>query len=213
MVYVKWVLIIGFWLLLGTALHYTLPHHKVGWVADTEVRRVDFGANSLFWAHSDTGETTGTINRDVQFIRTVMPNGKPYVYRNEDTGWGWPPYFKFDTDNLQTDAAKLRSTQDSPNWAVVTYYGWRIPYLSIYPNAVRIKPVDGPDHTVINWFNIVFLTVFAAVVYGLWVRWRRFKAKRIDPMMETVEDNLDAAGDAIAEKQGRLSRWWRSWRG
>lgn len=210
--YVKWGLIIAFWLLVGAFLHYTLPHHKVSWVTDTEVRRVDFGANSIFWAHSDTGETTATVNRDIQFIRTVLPNGKPFVYRNEDTGWGWPPYFKFDTDNLQTEAAKLKSTQNEPTWAVVTYYGWRIPYLSIYPNAVRIKEVAGPDARIINWFNIIFLTVLAAIVYALWVRWRRFREKRIDPVIEEMEDSLDAAGDAIAEKRGRFRRWVDGWR-
>lgn len=212
MVYVKWALILTFWVLFGAFLHYTLPHHQVGWVANTDVRRVDFGSNSWFWAHSDTGETTGTVNRDVQFIRSVKPNGNPFVYRNEDTGWSWPPYFKFDTDNLQTEAAKLQSTESDPNWTVITYYGWRIPYLSIYPNAVRIKPVDGPDHTVINWFNIIFLTVMAAIFYAIWVRWRRFREKRIDPMIEDVSDSFDAAGDAISEKRGRFRKWLDSWK-
>ncbi len=45
------------------------------------------------------------------------------VYRNEDTGWGWPSYFKFDTANLQTEADDLSSTAarsqmggDDPLW-------------------------------------------------------------------------------------------------
>ncbi|WP_146348294.1 DUF1523 family protein [Falsiphaeobacter marinintestinus] len=212
MVYLKWAIILIFWLMFGTVLHYTLPQHDVAWVTDTEVRRVDFGENSIFWAHPDTGETPGTVNRDVQFIRTVRPNGKPFVYRNEDTGWGWPPYFKFDTDNLQTEASKLRSTESDPNWVVVTHYGWRIPYLTIYPNAVRIKSVDGPDHRVINWFNIIVLTILAALIYAIWVRWRRFREKRIDPVLEDVGDSFDAAGDAISERRGRFRRWLDSWR-
>ena len=49
------------------------------------------------------------------FIQTIKKNGKPMVYRNEDTGWGWPPYFKFDTANLQADAAAARSPPGAPH--------------------------------------------------------------------------------------------------
>lgn len=73
-------------------------------------------------------------NRDVQFIQAIRANGKPMVYRNEDTGWRWPPYFKFDTATLQTQADDLRSTAEAPKWAVVTHYGWRKPV-----------PVDLPE--------------------------------------------------------------------
>ena len=45
------------------------------------------------------------------------------VYRNEDTGWGWPPYFKFDTKNLQTEAADLISSKEEPQWVILTHYG------------------------------------------------------------------------------------------
>jgi hypothetical protein len=31
-------------------------------------------------------------------------------------------------------------------------------------------------------------------------------------MVENVEDSLYAAGDAIAERQGRLRRWLSSWK-
>ncbi len=66
------------------------------------------------------------------------------VYRNEDTGWGWPPYFKFDTTNLQAEAADLRSTAAAPQWAIMTHYGWRNEFLSIFPNAIGIRAVDDP---------------------------------------------------------------------
>ena len=49
---------------------------------------------------------------DVRFIAAVRPNGKPFVYRNEDTGWIWPPYFKYDSSNLQAKATDLRSTAE-----------------------------------------------------------------------------------------------------
>ena len=64
------------------------------------------------------GNDPTTANRDVFFIQAKYPDDDVMVYRNEDTGWGWPPYFKFDTSNLQAEAADLKSTADAPRWAV-----------------------------------------------------------------------------------------------
>lgn len=212
MVYFKWAIILVFWALVGSWLHYTLPRHDVVRIVNTEVRRVDFGENSMFWSNAGTGEAEGTQNRDVFFVDSIRPNDRPRVYRNEDTGWGWPPYFKLNSSNLQARAQDMSSTKADPNWVVVRFYGWRFEPLTIYPNAVAIRPADGPDHRVINWFNIVFLTVFFALVYAVWVRWRRFRQARIDPMLEDVEDSIDQAGAALAEKRGRVRRWLDSWR-
>ncbi len=213
MVYVKWVFWITFWGLIGAVLHYTLPQTDIVRIVNTEVRRVDFGENSLFWAQGDAGqEGAQTPNRDVRFIEAFYENGRPMVYRNEDTGWGWPPYFKLDSSNLQAEARDLISTKENPQWVALRHYGWRNEFMSIFPNAVSVKPVDGPDYRVINWFNIVFLTVFFALVWAIWVRWRRFRKARIDPVLEEWSDGIDAAGDAMAEKRGRLRRWLDSWR-
>lgn len=211
--YVKWTLIAAFWLIVGSFLHYTLPRHDIVRIVNTEVRRVDFGENSLFWSNAGTGEAEGTQNRDVFFIDSIRPNGRPRVYRNEDTGWGWPPYFKLNSSNLQALAQDKSSTEAAPKWVMVRFYGWRFEPMTIYPNAVKIKSVAGPDVRIIPWFNIVFLTLLAALVFALWRRWRRFRARRIDPMLEDMEDSLFAAGDALAERRGRLRRWLDSWRG
>lgn len=134
--YVKW----SFWLTLVLVVfgffHYTLPQHDIVRIADTYEKRIDFGANSIFWAAPDVGNATDGANRDVFFIQTIQPNGKPMVYRNEDTGFGWPPYFKLDTSNLQTEATDLKSDKAAPQWVSITHYGWRNEFLSIYPNAV-----------------------------------------------------------------------------
>jgi Protein of unknown function (DUF1523) len=214
MVYVKWAFIVTFWGLVGAVLHYTLPQYDIVRIVDTEVRRVDFGENSLFWAQQDTGQEKATsVNRDVRFIKTIRAsNGRVMDYRNEDTGWGWPPYFKVNSSNLQTEAQDLASTKDNPNWVAVKHYGWRNEFMSIYPNAVKVRSVEGPDVRIINWFNIIFLTVFFALIWAIWVRWRRFRRARIDPVLDNIGDNLEAAGDVMAEKQGRFRRWLDSWR-
>ena len=210
--YVKWAFWITFWLLVAAFFHYTLPQHDIARITDTYERRIDFGENSIFWASPDVGSDGTLNNRDVFFIQTVQPDGDVMVYRNEDTGWGWPPYFKFDTSNLQAEAADLRSTSANPTWVAITHYGWRNEFMSIFPNAVSVKRVEGPDATIIPWVSIIVLLLFAALAWGLWVRWKRFRAARIDPLVSDMGDSWDAAGHNLNERRGRFSRWLDSWK-
>ncbi|MDC0738473.1 DUF1523 family protein [Cognatishimia sp. SS12] len=196
----KWVFWGTFWLLIGAFLHYTLPQTDIVRIADTYEKRIDFGENSIFWASADSGNATGPVNRDVFFIQTFRSNDKPMVYRNEDTGWGWPPYFKFDTSNLQAEAGDLKSTKTAPQWVAVRHYGWRNEFLSIFPNAVSVRPVEGPDVRIIPWIKIIFLVLFLALAWAIRVRWVRFREARIDPVVEDV-------GDSLAERRSRIGRW------
>lgn len=189
--YVKWVFWALFWLIVAGFLHYTLPQRDIVRIVNTYEERQDVtGWTRMFWAASD--ETQAKLESwDVQFIQAVQPDGDPMVYRNEDTGWGWPPYFKFDTANLYTDANDGVSRKDAPEWYAVTHYGWRNEFLSIFPNAVSIHRVEGPDVRLIPWFNIIVLTVLAAFAWGIWVRWKRFRKNRIEP---TIDDWTDGWG-------------------
>lgn len=191
MVYVKWVFRLVFWLLLIAFFHYSLPQHDIARVTDTYEKRIDFGENSIFWSHADVGNDVSGTNRDVFFIQTKRTNGRVMVYRNEDTGWGWPPYFKFDTTNLQAEASDLKSTADNPKWVAIRHYGWRNEFLSIFPNAVGIRPVAGPDVRIIPWLNIIILTSLFAIYWAIRVRWIRFRKNRIDP---TVDEWTDGWG-------------------
>ena len=212
MVYVKWGFWAVFWIIVFGFFHYTLPQHDIVRIVNTYEERQELGDwTRIFWSVPDD-QSAELINRDVQFIQGVKPDGKAMVYRNEDTGWGWPPYFKFDTANLYTEANDAISTKAAPEWVSVTHYGWRNEFLSIFPNAVGIKPVSGPDATIIPWLNIIILTLFAALCWAIWVRWRRFRRARIDPVLEDVSEGFEGMGDSIAEKRGRLSRWLDSWR-
>lgn len=210
--YVKWVIIGLFWLSFAAFLHYTLPQRDIVRIVNTYEERQELNDwTRIFWSRPDD-QSVNIINRDVQFIQGVTPEGRPRVYRNEDTSWSWPPYFKFDTANLYTEANDAISSKDKPEWVAVTHYGWRNEFLSIFPNAVAIKPVAGPDVRLIPWFNIIVLTLLAALFWAIWVRWRRFREARIDPVIEDVEDSLYAAGEAIEERRGRVRRWLDSWK-
>lgn len=191
MQYVKWTLIVLFWLLVAAFLHYTLPQTDIGRITDTYEKRIDPGENSWFWSGADVGADPTNPNRDVFFIQTRQADGDVMVYRNEDTGWSWPPYFKVNSSNLQAEAADLQSTAEAPKWVAIRHYGWRNEFISIFPNAVKLWPVDGPDVRIIPWFNIVLLTVLAAVAWAVWVRWRRFRERRLDPMFERMGDRID----------------------
>lgn len=209
MTYAKWFFILAFWGLVGAIFHYTLPQVDIARVTDTYEKRENPGSNSLFWARGDAGSAVDATGRDVFFIQTRLANDKVMVYRNEDTGWGWPPYFKFDTSNLQAEAADLRSTSADPQYVAIKHYGWRLEFLSIFPNAVGVRAVDGPDASKpIPWLNGIILSVFAALFYAIWVRWRRFRAARIDPALEEIQDSWEATEDAVAEKRSKLRRWW-----
>jgi len=190
MVYVKWVFWGTFWVLVAAFFHYTLPQHDIARITDTYEKRVDFGENSIFWSHAAAGDSAATVNRDVFFIQAFRTDDRPMIYRNEDTGWGWPPYFKFDTSNLQAEAADLISKKSATNaqWVVIKHYGWRNEFMSIFPNAISVRAVDGPDVRIIPWLNIVILTLFAALCWGIRARWKKFRRNRIDPLVDDYTD-------------------------
>ncbi len=217
--YVKWT----FWTLLivviGGFLHYTLPQRDIVRLVGTYQERQDLGDwTRIFWASPDDQAST-LVNRDVQFLQAVRPNGRAIVYRNEDTGWSWPPYFKFDSASLQTEAEDRKSTVEAPKWAVVTHYGWRNELFSIFPNAVSIRPIDSPDETIIPWFNIFFF-VFVAFLFFLMRRiWLQFRERTIDPVIADAGeawDNVDARADAARASAsgffGRIGAWFNTWR-
>jgi len=208
-------------LCVGLMLHYVLPQHDVVQITQTDTRRTDFGGfNRWFYAQADSGNVE-MENRDILYIftdrkKTFLLGFVPrdamsvMVYRNEDTGWIWPPYFKFDSSNLQAEAAsQSRKTEESDggNWAVITHYGWRIPFLSIFPNAVNIEPVDGPDVRIIPWFNIFFFGFLIVAIVMVRAMWRQFRERTVDPALDAAGDRMDEVSAGMAERRTGLRRW------
>jgi hypothetical protein len=195
--YVKWTILGLLALFAFGFLHYTLPQHDIVRIVGTENRRIDIGENSWFWAANDVG-TAASTSRDIFFINAVYPNGKTMEFRNEDTGWGWPPYFKMDSFSTQTQAKELISTPDNPIWVSVTHYGWRNQMFTIFPNAIALNRVEGPDATIIPWVNILLLTALLAIVLLIRAMWRQFKERMIEPAVIEIEETRDSARG-----------WWR----
>ena len=220
-----WILKALFALLVFLFLDYSLPSRETVRITNTYNRLTELGANRIFYASPDTGTVENAAGqRDIRFVDTVKPNGRTKVYRNEDTGWIWPPYFKYDSSNLQAKATDLRSTAEAPRWVSVTSYGWRIAWLTIFPNAISVKPVAGPDAAPLNWVALLILAVLGALTFLIWRIWAQFRERTIDPAVARVDrtwDRVDARADAArdriageaAEARGRFRGWLGTWRG
>ncbi len=190
-------------------LDYALPSRQTVRISDAYNRLTDIGGNAIFYASPDTGTVQNAQGqRDVRFINAVRANGKPYVYRNEDTGWIWPPYFKYDSSNLQAEATDFKSDVANPRWVSVTSYGWRISWLSIYPNAISMRPVAGPDVKPFNWPAQIILAVLGAILFLIWRMWNQFRERTIDPAVRSADEALDRLDASATQAQGRVRRWW-----
>ena len=202
-------------------IHYYLPQRDIVEVVGTDVKRMDIGKGSPFWDRPDAG-TEDRTSRDVRFISTVKANGKTMVYRNEDTGWSFPFYLKFDSSDLSAKAESMADQDDT--WVAVTHYGWRIRLFSIFPNATKIKQVAGPDTLLIPWFNIAFLFFVGIILLTIWRIIRKFKKKRIDPVTDKIEKEIeeasstvkgtaDSIGKELGDTQSGFRKFMRRWFG
>jgi hypothetical protein len=89
------------------------------------------------WEVHITGVTGD--GREIQYrIETVYADSStPLIFRNEDAGF-LPPYFKFDSADLQANASRIaRNCPDVP--VKVHGYSMRIAWLSMFPNATSIE--------------------------------------------------------------------------
>ena len=82
-------------LLSALWLDFYLPEHTIATITGVEVKRTDKDGPI-----SQKNPADGPIT-DVYYIYTERPGEKIRVFRNEDTGWGWPFYFKFNAADVQ----------------------------------------------------------------------------------------------------------------
>lgn len=196
----KTALLIAAVILFAAFLHYSLPSRDIVRIVGTDVVRSDVTSR-------DADGNQVTVTRDVRFIYAKWPGGGDRVYRNEDTSWGWPPYFKFDTADLAAQATDLVSGAEAPNWVVVRHYGWRIPVLSMFPNALSIRPASGPDESLTPWFNIIFITLLVLTVLIVWRLLTLLVTHHVDPVIEEFDRVIDERAGLIRRNFRRARRW------
>lgn len=128
-------------------INYAFAHYDEVFVTGGEVKRMD--KDGLI----DTKNPADGPTRDVYFIYTKEINGtKVMPYRNEDTGWGMPFYFKFNSADVQAMAQSLVGEKR----AEIKFYGWRIPMLDKFRNAISIKELKSGESVSKPIFSYVF---------------------------------------------------------
>ncbi len=116
-------------LVLMLVVSYCMPHYSTAVISGVEVKRMN---------EYTPNKTLKSPTRDVYFIQTYDPKDKQSVkvYRNEDTRFGFPFYFKFNSADITALAQSLANQQ-----VEIEYYGWRINMLDMFPNTIFIKPL------------------------------------------------------------------------
>lgn len=151
----KIVFIIYFVLLIiiTVGLSYYLPAKEKVFLVGTEVKRE--------MRKSRDGEK----QKDVRYVvAREIPSGDTLMFRNEDIAW--PPYMKFDSGDLSGKVMNLEEFR--PDAVIlVTYYGFRIPLLSLYPNITKVAEAKDLDSTVsiLSWLVFIIFLVGAILGY------------------------------------------------
>lgn len=153
-------------------LDYYLPSRELVKIVGTEVKRVDKDGTVA------SKNTTSNNLKDVYYISAnrnwadATGQIKERVFRNEDTGWGFPFYFKFNSADIHARANAFEQKQEL---VIVTYYGWRLNMFSMFPNIITIDQATPETSTysirryigVAVWAGLfVFITIFIRRKFG-----------------------------------------------
>ncbi|WRA17510.1 DUF1523 family protein [Helicobacter pylori] len=119
-------------LVLMLLVSYCMPHYSAAVISGVEVKRMNENENT------PNNKEVKTLARDVYFVQTYDPKDQKSVtvYRNEDTCFGFPFYFKFNSADISALAQSLVNQQ-----VEVQYYGWRINLFNMFPNVIFLKPL------------------------------------------------------------------------
>ena len=147
-------------------LDYYLPEHAITTITGVEVKLADKDGPISKQNPADQPV------RDMYMIYTQHAIDDVRVYRNEDTGWGWPPYFKFDASDVQATARALENARQP---AYISSYGWRINMFSLYPNITSIRLAQAGEGTwsVIRWLAFGLWGMLLVLLARLTLRWTR----------------------------------------
>lgn len=97
-----------------------------------------WGPNS--WEVQISGTTGDGQNIQYRIETVYAGTSKTLIFRNEDARF-WPPYFKFDSADLQARASRIK--EECPEVPVIVNgYSLRLPFLDMFPNATSI---DAPE--------------------------------------------------------------------
>ncbi|MCQ2912575.1 DUF1523 family protein [Helicobacter pylori] len=138
-------------LALMLLVSYCMPHYSAAVISGVEVKRMNENENT------PNNKEVKTLARDVYFVQTYDPKDQKSVtvYRNEDTRFSFPFYFKFNSADISALAQSLVNQQ-----VEVQYYGWRINLFNMFPNVIFLKPLkEGAEMSkpVFSWILYALL--------------------------------------------------------
>lgn len=198
MVYVKIALWAVGLAIFAAMISYYLPQRDVVRITHTDTTLEDY----------ETTDATGNTvvrTRDVQRLYTSDQNGEPRVYRNADAPW----YFKFDSANLTARATDLTSASgDDGRWVVITHYGWRVTFMSWFPNAISIREASGPDEPVPWWPNVLIVAAIVTVLLVIRRVVLILVGRFVDPVWAGVEEEIDAQASSFQRFGRRIRRFF-----
>lgn len=137
--FVAYGAVMAFGLASLICLDYVLPEKTRAYVTGLEVKRVD--RDGPISAENPADGPT----HDAYFIYTSLSSPDTdqaehvRVFRNEDTGWHFPPYLKFNSADIQ---AKAQALSKANKEVTITSYGWRISIFSMFQNVLDVKASD-----------------------------------------------------------------------
>lgn len=192
---IKWTILSFLLVAIGGFIHYYLPKRDVVRILANEIIRRDYTTTN-----AQGQEVTRT--RDVRQIYAETSDGETMEFDNTDA----PVYLKFDSANITAEAERMVSNENTPMWAVVTYYGWRIPIMSWFPNVIDIRAAEGPDENLFPWINIVvigtLLSVFLVLRRIVLIQIGRFT----DPVIEDREREEERESGFFSRQARRVGR-------
>lgn len=154
------ILVIAFWGGVFAGINFYAPSYEALYIKGLEVKLMDQDGVIT------KGNKANSSIQDVYFIYTEIPGSNTVkVFRNENTRWGFPFYFKFDSAELQAKAASLQSVEEKL-LVQVKSYGWQINMLEKFPNIISIKAIANENELSRPWLSYI-LYVLAFIGFML----------------------------------------------
>ena len=167
-------------------LHYLLPRYMVVEISGADSKRAE---------GIPTREATVTAKgNDIYFIYIVKEDGSSGILRNEDTGWGVPPYFKFNAADLQAMAQSMKGKK-----LQIGYYGWRNKLLGLFPNTLSIREAkEGDPQT--SWTRNIVFTLWWALIIILFPRYYSLFTRSADEAARQTKMPKDSPQNGLLQR-------------
>lgn len=160
--------VVIFHLFLALLVNFAMPSYKAVNIVGAEVKRMDKSKA----IQQDIPE----FSKDIYFIYVKDANSdKSRVYKNEDTRWSFPLYFKFNSADIQASAVTFL---DQKALVQIKYYGYRINMFDMFPNIISIKKLNDINDLSNPIFSYIFyILIFISMIFLIYAVIKKEKQK------------------------------------